>query len=596
MRRSRALLALALALLALAACARPVSPQGARPFALTIAHVNDTHSNLEPAETRLTLAGEKVTVRLGGFARLKSALDEVRAEARADGSRFLALHAGDAVQGTLFFNVFQGRADFDGLNALGLDAMTLGNHEFDRGTALTAELMGRARFPVVSANIDDAREPALAGRIKPYAIRDLDGVRVGLVGVTTPGAPSISRTGALRFHKAAPAVARAVRELHAQGVRVIIVLSHLGYAEDLALARAVPGLSVIVGGHSHSLLGDPARLKPLGLSPEGPYPTVARGPGGTRVLVVQAWRWGMQLGVLRVDFDADGDVAGFTARPRLLAGGGFRRGGADVDPGSPEYARLNAALLATGAARQTSEDPAVLALLAPYAARLDGFRNADIGAAAAADLVRGTRTDPGPIIAEAFLAKVPAAQAALVMPGNVRQDVFQGRITRAMVLGVLPFNDTLATVDLSGAQLKAVLEDAVEHRLKAKTAAGAPRHTTLFYAAGLTCRVDVQAARGVRVHDLRVRGAGGELAPVDPAAVYRLVTSDFLAGGGDGMTTLKAAQGPREDTGLLDSDALAEHLQRLGVVRPPAEPNVVIERGRPISLLRRPAPNLARAA
>lgn len=143
-----AALTLAIAFCLLTACARPVQRQESGPFTLTIAHVNDTHSNLEPVDTGLTLAGVKVTGQLGGFARLKTALDEVRASEE----HVLALHAGDAVQGTLFFNVFQGKADFDFLNQLGLDAMTLGNHEFDKGPALTGSLVDQARFPVVSAN------------------------------------------------------------------------------------------------------------------------------------------------------------------------------------------------------------------------------------------------------------------------------------------------------------------------------------------------------------------------------------------------------------------------------------------------------------
>lgn len=584
MRRSRALAPVFALLLAVLAwgCARPAPDPAA--FSLTIAHVNDTHSNLEPAETRLRLGGRNVTAELGGFARLKGALDEARAGARADGSRFLALHAGDAVQGTLFFNVFQGRADFDLLNLLGLDAMTLGNHEFDRGPGLTAELLGRARFPVVSANIDASREPALAGRIAPYAIRDLGGgARVGVVGVTTPGTPNISSPGAARFLPAAPAVARAVGELHARGVDAVIVLSHLGYAEDLRLAREVAGVAVIVGGHSHSLLGDPAQLGPLGLAPAGPYPTVVTRPDGAQTLVVQAWRWGMQLGVLRVAFDAQGRVAGFEARPALLAGGGFREGGAAVPEGSPRHAELTDALLASGAARRAPADPEVLRALAPLAAQLDGFRHTPIGARAAVDLLRGTPSDPGPLIADAYLAATPGAQIALLMPGGVRQDIFAGDITQGMVQGVLPFGNTLVRLDLTGAELRAALEDAAEFRLRVRPDAG--RQGLLFHAAGLTCRIDPAAPKGARVQELLVRGADGGFTAYDPSAIYRLVTNSFLAGGGDGMATLKNALGPREDTGILESDALAEHLKRLGVAQPPAGERVRVEPGRPLTLL-----------
>jgi 5'-nucleotidase len=509
---------------------------------------------------------------------------------RASEPNVLVLHAGDAVQGTLFFNVFQGRVDFEFLNQLGLDAMTLGNHEFDKGPALTGSLVARARFPVVSANLDVSAEPALAGRIRPSVVRLFGGSRVGIVGVTTPTTPKItSDVGKVVFHPAAPAVAAAVAELHGQGVDKIVVLSHLGYGADIALAKAVPGIDVIVGGHSHTLLGDPARLGQLGLTPAGPYPTEVRGPDGGKVLVVQAWRWGMELGLLQVTFDAAGAIVDYAARPTLLAGDVFRRDGKTVAKDSPEQARLVAALTASGAARVVAEDPVLAERLEPYARQLDPFRNARVGARAAVDLVRGTPTDPGPLVADAYLAKARDAQVALLMPGGLRQDLFQGEITQGMVMGVLPFGNTLVTLDLSGAEFKQVLEEAAEFRLKTHPPAGTElRGARLFHAAGFTCVVDPARPSGSRVSGIRVRQSDGGVAELDPAATYRLVTNSFLAGGGDGLATLKNAAGERLDTGYLESDALAEHLKTLGVVAVPLEPRVLTEPGAPgpLSLLR----------
>ncbi|MHC1701945.1 MAG: bifunctional UDP-sugar hydrolase/5'-nucleotidase [Humidesulfovibrio sp.] len=579
-------LALGLALCLLAsACSRPAHQPPSGPFTLTIAHVNDTHSNLEPADTGLILAGEKITAQLGGFARLKAALDEVR----ADEANVLALHAGDAVQGTLFFNVFQGRVDFDFLNLLGLDAMTLGNHEFDKGPALAGSLAGRARFPVLAANLDVSREPALAGRIRPHVVRLFGGERVGVIGVTTPTTPQITAdVGQVVFHPAAPAVEAEVRELRGQDVDIIVVLSHLGYEQDLALARAVPGIDVIVGGHSHTLLGDPVRLGRLGLSPSGPYPTEVRGPDGGLTLVVQAWRWGAQLGVLTLSFDARGGILGHTARPMLLAGDVFRKGGAAVPKGSPEQAALAAALTASGAARVVAEDAALAKRLEPYARQLEPFRNARIGARAAVDLIRGTATDPGAIVADAYLAGTPGAQLALLMPGGLRQDLFQGELTQGMVMGLLPFGNTLVSLDVTGAEFKSALEDAAEFRLKTHppdgtaggTAAGVDwRNVRVFHAAGFTCAVDPGRPRGGRIGSLRVRKADGGFAEIDPAATYRLVTNSYLAGGGDGQDTLKNAEGSRVDSGYLEHDVLAEHLKALGVVEAPKERRVVVGPG-----------------
>lgn len=584
-RHFRVCFCVVLALL-LGACARPERQPLSGPFTLTIAHVNDTHSNLEPVDTGLTLAGVKVKARLGGLARVKTALGEVR----ASGGNVLALHAGDAVQGTLFFNEFQGRADFDILNQLGLDAMTLGNHEFDQGPELTGALVRRARFAMVSANLDVSREPALAGRIRPYVVRLFGRERVGVIGVTTPTTPLITTSvGQVVFHPAAPAVAAAIAELRAQDVDKIVVLSHLGYGADIALAKAVPGIDVIVGGHSHTLLGDALRLGQLGLEPAGLYPTEVRGPDNGRALVVQAWRWGVELGVLTLSFDAAGGITDYTARPMLLAGDDFSREGKAVAKDSPEQARLVAALTASGVARVVAEDAEVAARIAPYARKLDAFRNAPIGARVVADLIRGTATDPGPIVADAYLAKVPGAQLALLMPGGLRQDLRQGGLTIGMVMGVLPFGNTLVTLDVSGAELKSALEEAAEFRLKVHPpdlaqGGAASRNAPLFHAGGFTCVVDPARPRGARVSRLLVRGPGGGFAEIDPAATYRLVTNSYLAGGGDGLATLKGIAAGRVDTGYLEHDALAEHLKALGVVEAPAERRVVLGQGGGISL------------
>lgn len=577
MRRLRHILALAALFLLLLACARPApqqaqAPQASeKPFRLTILHVNDTHSALEPAEAAVTLEGRKMAAKLGGFARLKTALDEARARAGAEAAP-LTLHAGDAVQGTLYFNVFQGSADFAFLNLLGIDAMTLGNHEFDKGPGLTGQLLGMARFPVVSANIDASGEPALAGGLRPYVVVEKAGRKIGVIGVTTPGTPNlVASVGGAKFLKAAPAVARAAKELAEQGVDIVVVLSHLGYEADLALARAVPGLDVIVGGHSHTLLGDPARLRPLGLRPAGPYPTVVKGPDGGTALIVQAWRWGMALGELSVAFDALGRVADWKGQSTLLAGAGFKAEGQDITPAGSDYPALLAALTASGAARAVAPDPEVERRLAPYAAQLDTFRHAPIGATAVESLVRGSASDPGPVIADAYRAAVPGAQAAVLMPGNVRADLFQGALTLGQIMGVLPFGNTLFALELTGAELKSALEDAAEFKLRVRPSEGTGvaelRRAMLLHASGLTCVIRADAPRGQRIRDLRIQGQDGSFSAIDPAASYRVVTNSFLAGGGDGASTLKNAP-RREDTGILETDALTDHLRGLGTVRP----------------------------
>lgn len=576
----RPLLACVLALF-LAACAA-----AHQPLHLTIAHMNDTHSALEPAEENLTLDvdGQRqiVRTRLGGMPRLKTALDALRAQ----GGNVLTLHAGDAVQGTLYFNVFEGAAEFDFLNQLGLDAMCLGNHEFDRGPEHLGRMLALARFPVLSTNIDAAQEPALAARIGSYAIREYptpDGTeRVGVIGSTTTATPLMTKNvGRVRFLDPTPAIRAAVAELSAKGVNKIVLLSHNGYDVDQRLARTVPGLDVIVGGHTHTLLGDREALASLGLKPAGPYPTVVQGPGGDTVLVVQAWKWGEVLGALSVNFDAAGRVVGHSAAPKLLVSEPFRVGPFAIDPASQDGRAIRAAVEASGVASVAQGDPALLARLSPYAEKIAAFQNAPIGATLRVDLLRGTSTDPGPLVADAYLAKVPGAQIAFVGAGGIRRNMLAGPVTLGQVMGVLPFGNTLVAMDLTGAQIRDALEDAVEFRVSTRPPENNDfNKIVVVHTAGLSYVIRPLQPKGSRIAALLLRTADGKTRPLDPAATYRLVTNSFLAGGGDGLATLKNVTLNRVDTGYLEHDALAEYLTTLGAkgdIVPPAGPRVVIE-------------------
>jgi 5'-nucleotidase / UDP-sugar diphosphatase len=301
--------------------------------------------------------------------------------------------------------------------------------------------------------------------------------------------------------------------------------------------------------------------------------------------VVQAWKWGEVLGALSVEFDARGRITGHSAAPKLLVSEPFRVGPFVVDPASEDGRAIRAAVEASGVASVTQGGPEFLARLAPYAEKIAAFQNAPIGGAAGAslrvDLLRGTSTDPGPLVADAYLAKVPGAQIAMVGAGGIRRDMLAGPVTLGQVMGVLPFGNTLVTMDLTGAQVKDALEDAVEFRVSTRPPENNDfNKIAVVHTAGLSYVIRPLQPKGSRIAALTLRNPDGRAAPLDPAATYRLVTNSFLAGGGDGLATLKATTQNRMDTGYLEHDALAEYLAILGakgVIAPPAGPRVVIE-------------------
>ena len=221
---------------------------------LTILHLNDTHSNLAPLGPRTAdLKGTQ-----GGIARAATVIGMNKMTE----PNVLLLHAGDAFIGDLFFNVYFGAAEFQLLTALGLDAMAVGNHEFDLQPstleqALQSSFEPGEGFPLLSANciLEDPEVNTLKNYISPYTIKEIGSLKVGIFGLTTPEtnllslpAPAVIDTNIIEI------AATMVGTLAGENCDIIISLSHLGFALDQLVAEYVPGINVIVSGHDHYYL------------------------------------------------------------------------------------------------------------------------------------------------------------------------------------------------------------------------------------------------------------------------------------------------------------------------------------------------------
>lgn len=537
-------------------------------FNMSVAHLNDTHSHLAPVAANLKIGGIKTTTELGGFARLKTALKKMRAE----DPHLLLLHAGDAVQGTLYFTLFGGSIEFDFLNMLEVDAFTFGNHEFDRGTDPIPGWIDRSKYPWLSANIDFSEEPSIAPLVRPYIIKEINGDKVAIIGVTTETTPQTTiSVGKAVFQDPVESVKRQVEALTALGINKIILLSHLGYIQDKILASRVAGIDIIIGGHSHSLLGDEAGLSIIGLIPEGPYPTELKTPDGKRILVMQAWKWGHMLGRLKVSFTPDGEVNGYSAKPVIPVGGVFFRNGEEVLPDTETYKEILSALNKTETAMIVNEDPAVETALAPYTARVRQFGE-EVVAVAANDITVGLNSGPGPLAADSMLEALLRTQMAIINYGGVRRSLMAGNISAGDILEVMPFANTLVLIDLNGAELKQALEESIDY-LATKYGIDSK---AMPYIGGAAMTVRPTAARGSRVTALAVKDGNGVYRPVQPGKVYRIVVNSFVAGGGDGFAAIRNATKFRSDTGIIDSDAFRDYLKKLGTVSNPTEKRVIV--------------------
>jgi 5'-nucleotidase len=260
---------------------------------LTILHTNDTHSRIDP----FPMDGGPHQG-LGGVARRAALIQQVRSEA----ANVLLLDSGDFFQGTPYFNFFGGEIEFKTMSAMAYDVATLGNHDFDNGVSGLVEMIPHATFEFVSANYDASGTP-LETHVRPWVIRELDGVKVGIfgLGIAFEGLVLASLHAGVRYSDPYEAARRAVSELRKEGCSFVICLSHLGYRyrgeipSDTELAQRVGGIDLILGGHTHTFMDEP---------------DVYVHAGGGRTVVNQVGWGGIRLGRIDVVFGRDPEGVG----------------------------------------------------------------------------------------------------------------------------------------------------------------------------------------------------------------------------------------------------------------------------------------------
>ena len=471
---------------------------------LTILHYNDVHSRHEPVDDRLISCTAGANC-FGSTPRLATAIREQRDAARADGRTVVVLDGGDQFQGSLFYTVNHGRTELAVQNAIGIDAMTLGNHEFDNGPETLGPYISGAQFPVVCANIDVSAEPLLAGKVRPFTIIERDGFKLGVVGLLTLETQHSSSPGPnVRFMDPRTVAPQAVAAARAAGADAVVLLSHLGLPYDRTLN--VPGVAAIVGAHSHTLLSN---TEP---SAQGPCPTLA----DAGLPVVQAGAYARFLGRLDLDLDAGGTVLALAA--------GCRHIGLDLLP-----------------------DPAVAAIVARFAAPLEAEMTRVVAVLPHALGIAACRVAPcemGEIVATALRSATHGEAIGMTNAGGLRVGLPAGPVTRANILETMPFGNSMATLTLTGADLVAVAKQGLNNAGRGSFVQWSGLRVVPFPAA-----IEVQAA-------------DGRWSAIDPAAKYRIATNNFLRSGGDGFAILQKDAIDPYDNGPLVVDLFTDALVR----------------------------------
>lgn len=520
-------------------------------FNLTLLHTNDVHSTYGG----LTDKGQTCYAALcesgrGGYVRLDQAVRAIRRDQPAA----VFMDAGDIFQGTLFWTVHKEVMPARLIDKMGYQAIIPGNHEFDEGWGTWLKLVNRLKTPVLAANVSfgaEIKSPALA-KIKPYLVLEQGGRKIGLVGLVTPNTPETSSPGlGVSFAEAKEILEKAVQDLSGQGVGIIVAVTHLGLENERRLARAVSGVDVIVGAHSHSLLSNTENRA------EGPYPIVEKAPNGAPVLVVSASTASIYLGRLEVGFDAAGVARKWQGGPIKLD--------------EETLASLNA----------PQPDAALMKLIDGYAAPVAKMMKTRLGAIAADGRDGRPLEEPnvlecrkgecltGNIVADALRTTAfKKAQIALINGGALRNSLPGGPVTPGDVLGTLPFQNTPLKADMPGEIIWQALERGVS-----------------TYGEGEGCFLQVSGLRyafnpalksGRRITKAEVMDENGQWGPLDKGASYQVVTIDFLARGGDGFSMFKNFKWEEGDK--LANDVLRVYLEKHKQLKAGLEGRITVER------------------
>ncbi|MCM3702164.1 5'-nucleotidase C-terminal domain-containing protein [Paenibacillus macerans] len=493
---------------------------------LTILHTNDTHANLDTVSSPDNIARRVAAIR----------------EEKAGAINPLLVDAGDVFSGTLYFNQYLGQADLEFMNLVQYDAMTFGNHEFDKGSEVLNKFIENASFSFVSANVNFSTDPLLrekfknevsrnakAGNIYPAMITEVGGQQVGMFGLTTEDTANISSPGLVTFDNAVQKAKDTVAMLQNEGVNKIIVLSHLGYDVDVNLAKAVAGIDIVVGGHSHTKL-DQAVVDRTGSAPK---------------LIVQTGEKGQFLGKLEVVFNDEGVLQEWNSRLISIdekdADGQYV-----IKPDQEALDILN-----------TKYKPGVQQLMQAEVGltevKLNGVR---------AD-VRTKETNLGNLIADGMLNAAQAAGTnaviALQNGGGIRESIEAGKVTMGGVMTVLPFNNDLVTITLTGQEIKEALENGVSK---------IPAQDGRFpHIAGMRFYYDSTKSPGERVLRIEVKGKNG-YEPINPSQTYEVATNAFTAKGGDFYASLERAylEGRVNLLYLPDYEVFSNYVKKIGTI------------------------------
>lgn len=416
----------------------------------------------------------------GGLGRVLT----LRKSIQQENPNTLFLMAGDTISPSVESITYKGAQMIEAWNAAGLDYATFGNHEFDFGPEVLKERIKESKFGWLAANVIDKTTNKPFGDVQPFVVREFGGVKIGIFGLVLPETKTTSKPGDnVEFRNPCETAKDVVSQLHAQGVKVVVALTHLSMREDKEVARCA-NVNLIIGGHEHTLLESHAGTAP---------------------------------------------IFKMTADARELG-----RIDLNISPTTGELESIDWKVIPVDeTTREATEFAAIYRKYASLMAELAKPVGRTSVALDARSMESRTReTNLGNFIADAF-RKATAADVGLLNGGSIRADsiIGPGRLTMRDLLSILPFKNKLIKIEVSGATLRATLEHGVSRSAEDSQPGGYPQ------VSGVQFSFDASRRAGARLVDVKVNGL-----PLDDGKKYTLTTTTFLAlDGGDGYTMLKGS-------------------------------------------------------
>lgn len=535
------------------------------PFRLHLIHVGDHHSAFKPSSLELEIDGITTTVEVGGVARLAAKTGELRSVLGAE--PLLTIHSGGALGGTPFFSIFRGAADATVMNDICFDLFALGSQDLSLGHAdaqlfldflASAECRTEVLAPEQGVDVSLVRQQSTDDR--SLEIRRFGDNLVGLATIDPP--PSTTAAVDSLDEEALSALATSAQEqidrLVDAGVRNVVLITEIGFPNDVALAAKLTDVDAIIGGGSHSLLGD---FSDLGLLSEGSYPTVAANRTGTPVCIGHAWRDAKVVGEMNLVFDDAGRLTECGGIAHLLNGDG--PGAVLPDPSMAAAVKAYELALGSLANEPIGDNRERFCMI--------GVPGRTVGLLCGPDVAGDSTIRPSDVqrlIADSLRTRIDGADMAIINSGATEGGIPAGAVTVDRTYRLLPNDDKLAVLEMTGAEIVSTLEEAIEAAVGPDGSPEAYPHAT-----GLRWLANLSAPSGERATEVLVRPPNSaDWEVIDPVGVYLVATIDSLATGGNGYATMAAvsADGRATVTPTDYAQAFIDYVEQdlLGVVSP----------------------------